>query len=139
VYLNCFNIVLFTLINFIGLVQPFSMFDPFWPFLAGTHPDMDIVSAVPLEECPTIHSCIHIYHPAIVRFYAPSDLCGVGGMHRERIRSNPNWQGKFTQYDTVFIETDSELEGMAGLAIGCALLLFSFKRGGKTYACALVH
>jgi hypothetical protein len=104
------------------------------------HPDMDIESAaVPLDECPTIHSRIRIYHSAIARFYAPSDLCGVGGMHRERIRSNPNWRGEFARYDTVFVETDSELEGMAGLAIGRALLLFSFKHGGKTYSCALVH
>jgi len=101
---------------------------------------MDIESAaVPLDECPTIHSRIHIYHSAIARFYAPSDLCGVGGMHCERIRSNPNWRGEFVRYDTVFIETDSELKGMAGLAIGRALLLFSFKHGGKTYSCALVH
>jgi hypothetical protein len=60
-------------------------------------------------------------------------------MHHEWIRSNPNWQGEFAQYDTVFIKTDLELEGMAGLAIGRALLLLSFMHGEKTYSCALVH
>lgn len=60
-------------------------------------------------------------------------------MYRERICSNPSWRGEFPRYDTVFVETDSELNGMAGLTIGRLLLLFSFKDRDRVYSCALVH
>jgi hypothetical protein len=60
-------------------------------------------------------------------------------MYRETIRSNPNWHGKFSRYDTVFVETDSELSGMAGLTIARLLLLFSLKVEDRKYSCALIH
>lgn len=59
-------------------------------------------------------------------------------MYREWIRSNPNWQGDFARYDTVFVETNAECAGMPGMAIGRARLLFSFKFGGHTRRCVLV-
>ena len=40
---------------------------------------------VPLDECPHFHGRINVFHSAIAHFYAPSDLCGTGGMYRERI------------------------------------------------------
>jgi hypothetical protein len=104
-----------------------------------THPDVDMDANVPINNCPSIHSRIYVYHSAIARFYAPSDLCGPGGMCRETIRCNPNWHGKYARYDTIFVETDSELSGMAGLTIARLLLLFSFKDGDRKYSCALVH
>lgn len=60
-------------------------------------------------------------------------------MHRERIRSHPNWQGKYPRWDTVFIETDAELPGMKGMVIGRVLLFFSFNFRGKDFSCALVN
>ena len=60
-------------------------------------------------------------------------------MYRECIRSNPNWRGELPRYDTVFVETDSELDGMVGLTIAHLLLLFSFKDRDQQYSCALVH
>jgi hypothetical protein len=104
-----------------------------------THPDVDIDADVPNDDCPNIHTRIYVYHSATARFYAPSDLCGTGGMRRECIRSNPNWRGEFPRYDTVFVETDSERSGMAGLTIARLLLLFSFKDRDIQYPCALVH
>ncbi|KAJ7483958.1 hypothetical protein B0H11DRAFT_2416136 [Mycena galericulata] len=102
------------------------------------HPDSDIPSAdVPLNFCPNFHGRIYVYHSAIARFYAPSDLCGVGGMHRERIRSNPNWHGAYARHDTVFIQTDSEQPGMEGMVIGRVLLFFSFSDMGREHSCAL--
>ncbi|KAI0246101.1 hypothetical protein BJV78DRAFT_1135903, partial [Lactifluus subvellereus] len=82
---------------------------------------------------------ISVFHSAISRFYAPSDLCGAGGMYRKRICSNPNWCGEYACYDTMFVETNVGLDGMPGMAIGCARLFFSFKAWGKVYSCALVH
>jgi hypothetical protein len=104
-----------------------------------THPDVDIAANVPIDDCPSIHTRVYVYHSATARFYAPSDLCGTGGMYRECIRSNPDWRSEFARYDTVFVETGSEGSGMAGLTIGRLLLLFSFKDGDRQYSCALVH
>jgi hypothetical protein len=39
---------------------------------------------------------IHVYHSATATFYAPSDLCGSGGLCRETIRSIPYFWGDET-------------------------------------------
>lgn len=94
---------------------------------------------LPLNECPYYNGRVFIYHSAIARFYAPSDLCGAGGMYHERIRSLPAWQGEYARRDTVFIETDSSVPGMLGMCVGRVLLFFSFMHEGQYYPCALVH
>ncbi|KAJ6467262.1 hypothetical protein C8R45DRAFT_1106043 [Mycena sanguinolenta] len=105
------------------------------------HPESDIPSTdIPLDHCPNFYGRISVYHSAVARFYAPSDLCGTGGMHRERIRSNPNWHGVYPRHDTVFIETNADQPGMEGMVIGRVLLFFSFTAPtGIEYSCALVH
>ena len=40
------------------------------------------------ENLPEHSSRIDVFHSAVATFYAPSDLCGAGGMYRERIWSN---------------------------------------------------
>lgn len=104
------------------------------------NPDSNIPSTeVDLEDCPRFMGSIYVYHSAIARFYAPSDLCGAGGMYRERIRSNPDWRGEYARRDTMFVETNADLDGMRGMAIGRALLFFSFTFHDRYYPCALVH
>ncbi|KAJ6448828.1 hypothetical protein C8R45DRAFT_1057369 [Mycena sanguinolenta] len=105
------------------------------------HPESDVPPAdIPLHLCPNFHGRIYVYHSAVARFYAPSDLCGTGGMHRERIRAHPNWYGSYARHDTVFIETDADRPGMEGMVIGRVLLFFSFTTTtGVEYSCALVH
>jgi len=75
----------------------------------------------------------------VARFYAPSDLCGAGGMYRERIHSTPIWRGAAPRYDTVFVETDPELPGMRGMMVGRVFLFFSFTFRDAHYPCALIH
>ena len=104
------------------------------------HLDAEVSSAdVDLEDCPFFGGSIYVFHSAIARFYAPSDLCGAGGMYRERIRSNPNWRGEYARHDTMFVEINSELEGMQGMAIARAILFFSFTFRDENLPCALVH
>jgi hypothetical protein len=94
---------------------------------------------VALDDCPRFYGRISVFHSAIARFYAPSDLCGAGGMYRERIRSTPMWRGESARRDTVFVETDKELPGMRGMTIGRVFLFFSFTFQDVCYPCALVH
>jgi hypothetical protein len=93
---------------------------------------------VSLNDCPLFAGNISVFHSAVACFYAPSDLCGAGGMCRERIRSNPDWQGEYARYDTMFIKTNAECGGILGMAIGRARLLFSFKFREIVLPCALV-
>ncbi len=72
-------------------------------------------------------------------FYAPSDLSGIGGMHRERIRAVPSWHRGPPQYDCVFAEADPNRLGFQGLLVGRVRLFFSFKTAGQEYPCALLQ
>ncbi|KDQ50016.1 hypothetical protein JAAARDRAFT_211946 [Jaapia argillacea MUCL 33604] len=104
------------------------------------YPDSGLPSSdVPLEQCPGFHGRVHVYHSAVARFYAPSDICGAGGMYRERIRSNPNWRGEYARYDTVFVETVAGVAGMQGMVVSRVKLFFAFSYDGKRYPCALVE
>ncbi|KAJ7219449.1 hypothetical protein GGX14DRAFT_533211 [Mycena pura] len=91
----------------------------------------------PLHMCPIFAGQITIHHSAIARFYAPSDLCGAGGMSRERIRSNPRWHG-YVRQDMVLVDAGGGA-AMGGLIAGRAMLLFSFSFQDQEYECALVH
>ncbi|KDQ55767.1 hypothetical protein JAAARDRAFT_195586 [Jaapia argillacea MUCL 33604] len=104
------------------------------------HPNSPIPSSqIPLDQCPEFYGRIFVYHSAVARFYAPSDICGAGGMYRERIRSNPNWRGEYPRYDTVFVETISGVPGMQGMVVGRVKLFFAFSYEKKRFPCALVE
>ncbi|KAI0245200.1 hypothetical protein BJV78DRAFT_1277494 [Lactifluus subvellereus] len=95
---------------------------------------------IPLDRCPVFVGRILVFHSAVARFFAPSDLCGAGGMYQERIRSNPNWRDEYARYDTVFVQTGSDVSGsMNGMVIGRVHLFFSFTSSGVRYPCALVE
>lgn len=82
---------------------------------------------------------IRVFHTAKAEFYAPSDLCGVGGMHREVIHSNPNYGGS-PRFDTVLVSVSDDTEAMGGLLAVRVWLLFSFfdPYHSKEVPCALV-
>ncbi|TRM58162.1 hypothetical protein BD626DRAFT_408644 [Schizophyllum amplum] len=90
------------------------------------------------EALPHITSRVYVYHSAVARFYAPSDLCGAGGMRRERIRSTPNWYG-VPRRDTVLVNVGSDETVLKGMIVGRVHLFLSFKYDDRVYPCALVH
>ena len=94
---------------------------------------------IALDDCPRFYGCISVFHLAVTLFYAPSDICGAGGMYRECIHSTPVGHSEYLRYDTVFIETDRDLPGMEGLVVGCVFLFFSFTFQDVHYPCALIH
>jgi hypothetical protein len=96
-------------------------------------------SDVPLAECPLYLSKIAVFNSASSRFYAPSDLSGIGGMRTEHIRSCPSWRGGHSRNDCVFVNTDSNLPGMQGLEVVRVRAFFSFQYRGEVYPCAVVH
>lgn len=91
------------------------------------------------HNLPDFNNTISVYNSAVATYYAPSDLSGVGGMHRERIRAVSSWRGEGPRRDCVFINTDPTKEGMQGLDIARVHLFFSFKYRDIFYPCALIH
>ena len=100
------------------------------------HPDQPPPSE--LDSCPKFGDTIAVHHSAIAAFYVPSDLCGPGGMRRERIRSTPAFHGH-PRRDTVFVVLDDSKPGMEGMEIGRVLLLFSFFYRRRHHSCALIN
>jgi hypothetical protein len=107
------------------------------------HPDADICGMdVPLEACPKASLFLHVnvFHSASATYHAPSDLSGIGGMHREWIRATPSWQNGAARYDCVFLDNDPEVDGFAGLLVARVRLFLSFTDEDQTnYPCALVE
>jgi hypothetical protein len=99
------------------------------------HPD----SSQPMPLDNSFDGPIHVFHSAKVHLYAPSDLCGTGGMLRETICANPDYCGS-RHFDTVFVSIGNEEDVMNGLLVAQVKLLFSFfdPYHGKDVPCALV-
>ena len=87
---------------------------------------------------PFFNEPISIYTSAVAMFYAPSDLCGTQGMHRECIHAVDSWRKGPGRYDCVFVNTNPTAQGILGLDIACAQF-FSLKFHGKFYPCVLLH
>ncbi|KAJ7650467.1 hypothetical protein FB45DRAFT_859230 [Roridomyces roridus] len=101
------------------------------------HPDRDAPAT--MAECPPFAENVFIYNSARAVFYAPSDVCGIGGMRHERIRAVKSWYSGPSRYDCVFIEHDGDADGFRGLHAARVHLLFRFKYRGVDYPCALIH
>ncbi|KAF8225305.1 hypothetical protein L208DRAFT_1306795, partial [Tricholoma matsutake] len=87
-----------------------------WQFIYNQqHPDD--LSDASILDLPMFYGKITIYTSAITTFYAPSDISGVGGMHCEHIHAVKSWRKGPSCYDTIFVNTDSSLEGMRGLNV----------------------
>ena len=107
------------------------------------YPDADVCGMdAPIEDCPTVSPFLRlkVFHSATATYYAPSDLSGIGGMHRERIRATPTWQNGPGRYDCIFVDNEPDIDGFAGLHVVRVKLFLSFTANdGTTYPCALVE
>ncbi|KAG6808815.1 hypothetical protein H0H92_002793 [Tricholoma furcatifolium] len=104
------------------------------------HPDLNTpLIDVPLEDCPPPSGRIRVYPSAVATFYAPSNISGVGGMFRERIRAVPSWRGGPARNDCVFVEQDKDLPGFRGLHAARVRMFFELTMENKRkFPCALV-
>jgi hypothetical protein len=117
--------------DFINLIQQF--------IYNQQRPDHASSSDASAPVPPRFFAKITVYGSAVATFHAPSDVSGIGGMRRERIRAIKSWRKGPGRYDTIFVNTDPSAEGMRGLDIARVRLLFSFCYEGVKYPCALVR
>jgi hypothetical protein len=95
---------------------------------------------VDLDQCPDFAGhAVYVYHSAVASYYAPSDISGVHGMHRQRIHAVPSWRRGRPRYDCVFMEKDANQAGFRGMHAARVFLFFSFTYRSVFYPCALVH
>lgn len=116
--------------DFVQLIRQF-LFDQL-------HPD-ESVASYDHRKLPEFHGKVHVYTSAVSTFRAPSDLSGLSGMRRERIRAMPSWGKGPARYDCVFVNTGPAAEGFQGLNVARVRLFFSIKFGEVIYPCALIH
>lgn len=106
------------------------------------HDQLDPTASIGSTSAPSLpffKEWITVFPSSLATFFAPSDICGTGGMRRERIRAVPSWYKGPGRYDTVFVETDASAEGMLALDVARVCLFFSFTFRGNVYPCALVQ
>jgi hypothetical protein len=103
------------------------------------HPELDVPpNQIPLEACPIYSGKVFVYPSAVATYFAPSDISGVGGMIRERIRSTRSWMNGPARRDCVYVEHDANLPGFRGLYVAQVLAFLKLKHNGITYPCAVV-
>ncbi|KAF5378675.1 hypothetical protein D9757_009548 [Collybiopsis confluens] len=107
------------------------------------HSSIVPASTLPDDGLPAFSGRVHIFHSAVARFYAPSDLCGAGGMYRERIHSNPSWNNGRGHFDTILVEVgetdEAEVPTMKGMVPARVLRFLSMEYEARTYQCAFIH
>ena len=96
-------------------------------------------SEIPLSACPHYDNHIHVFNSACARFYAPSDLSGIGGMQTEFIHSTPLWRKEGPRKDCVFVTMNTEATGMQALDIARVLSFFSFRYQLEVYECTVIQ
>ncbi|KAI6143392.1 hypothetical protein BKA82DRAFT_4331274 [Pisolithus tinctorius] len=99
----------------------------------------DDLDDITLDECPPYDGSMCVYNSVCSTFFAPSNLCGLYGMHCKYIHSCPMWKNEGPCFDCIFVVTNPEVEGMCGLDIACILCFFSFKYQGTLYPCAVLR
>ncbi|THH29603.1 hypothetical protein EUX98_g4593 [Antrodiella citrinella] len=114
------------------------------------YPDLDANNAFD-DELPEFNGRISVHYAAFATFYAPSELCGPGGMHQEAIRSNPNWRNEYARYDTVLVQNGAEDDSdsdddndeppqpMGGMLVARVLAFLAFSHEDVRYPCAMVE
>ncbi|PPQ82127.1 hypothetical protein CVT24_012430, partial [Panaeolus cyanescens] len=105
------------------------------------HPDdLTPVDSIPLARCPKVVGKVRVFPSAVSSYYAPSNLSGIGGMFRERLRAVPSWRNGADRYDTVFVcgPGNAAHDGFRGLLVARIRLFLSVVHERITYPCALV-
>lgn len=107
------------------------------------HPDSELPGCdIEPALLPHPESTVAVFPSAIATFFAPSDVSGVCGMYRQRIRATPLWRRgdiPAPRYDTVLVSTGSDSDRFLGTHIARVKLFFSFSHDDVEYPCALVE
>lgn len=103
------------------------------------HPDLDVpLDDIPINQCPKFSDKVYLYPSAVATYYAPSDISGVGGMIRERIRSTRRWLNGPARQDCVYVEHDTKPAGFRGMYVAQVSAFIKFTYNRTVFPCAVV-
>src|SRR5271168_52446 len=94
---------------------------------------------IPTGSYPQNEGKLQVFNSASATFLAPSDPSGIGGMRWEHICACPLWRNEYPCNDCVFINTDSDAQGMRGLEVARIICFFSFIHDWEGYPCAFIQ
>lgn len=100
--------------------------------------DAPAFTNLPPNQRPQCQGKIIAYPSAVATFYAPSDISGINGMCRERIRSVDSWLNGPERRDCVFVEHTTDAPGFQGMFVAQVHAFLKVKYGGQKYPCAVV-
>jgi hypothetical protein len=108
--------------------------------LQDEDPELPTGAEVLEQDLPVFHGRIAVHTSAAAVFYAPSELAGIGGMHRELIRSTSLWYGSYERRDTVLFQSSPDYgDILGGMLVGRVRRFVSFRHLNTRYAAALVE
>ncbi|KAF8997257.1 hypothetical protein BDQ17DRAFT_1391906 [Cyathus striatus] len=113
-----------------------------WFLYDQLYPEAEVMGMeADLNACPIVNPLltVNVYHSAVSLFHAPSDLSGIGGMHREIIHATPTWRNAEARHDCIFVANGTNNDGFRGLNAAQVHLFFSFTYDDVCYPCAFVH
>ena len=93
---------------------------------------------VPPNQRPQCSGKIMAYPSAVATFYAPSNISGIKGMFRKRIRSVESWLNGPERRDCVFVEHTADAPGFQGMFVAQVHAFLKIKYDGQKYPCAVV-
>lgn len=96
-------------------------------------------SDVDVSDCPEVNTRVRVYTSVATTFYAPSELAGWRGMHREMIRCTETWRGQYRRRDTVLVQMNQDLDGFHGMHVGRVFAFFELLSEDFRYPCALIQ
>ncbi|KIL59279.1 hypothetical protein M378DRAFT_14901 [Amanita muscaria Koide BX008] len=102
------------------------------------HPGNVSIHEIPLDECPKYTGNVYLHPSAVATFFSPSDISGIGGMLRERIRSMRKWRKGPERRDCVFVEHDPHLPGFRGMYAAQVFAFIKFKYNHVSFSCAVI-
>ena len=112
-------------------------------FLYNQLHDNPASASLAQDAHPRIKGRVHVCNSAVATFYAPSDISGISSMRREHIRATSSWRKGKARYDTILVNSNSEVpvdsEGVRGFQVARVFLFFSFQHEDKKYPCALIQ
>lgn len=105
------------------------------------YPDIPLGVDIPFDEYPYVSARTRVsrYLSASATFYAPSELSGPYGMHREIIRCNSLWFRKYARYDTILVRVNPHALGVQSMRVARVRAFLSFAFDAVRYSCALVE
>ncbi|KAG2074568.1 hypothetical protein BDR04DRAFT_1007681 [Suillus decipiens] len=90
-------------------------------------------------DCPHFNGKIQVFNSAVLMFFAPSNLSGIGRMKCKYICVSPRWRTRHAHRDCVLVITDPNAHRMCSIDITQVLTFFSFQLRDVYYPCTVVH